>query len=121
MQQLRHARFLARLVLVWFALAIGVAVAAPIVKPQSMELICSGTGAFKLLVKGDDGTQALASHTLDCPLCATGGAPPPTAVVVPSMPQPLGYAAQSIPSARIAVLTAAPLPARGPPGAPLVR
>ena len=39
MQALRNASFLARLVLAWFALAIGVAVASPIVKPKSMELL----------------------------------------------------------------------------------
>ena len=58
MQTLRHAHFLARFVLVWFALAIGVAIASPIVNPQAIELICSGSGgAMKLLVKSDDGAR----------------------------------------------------------------
>jgi hypothetical protein len=77
MQSLRQAAFLARLVLAWFALAIGVAVASPLVKPQAIELICSGSGAMKVLVKGDDGKPAASHHTLDCPLCATLDAPPP--------------------------------------------
>ena len=54
--RLRHGRFLARLVLAWFALAIGVAVASPLVKPQAIELVCSGNGAIKLLVKAGDKT-----------------------------------------------------------------
>jgi len=115
MDRLRQARFLARLVLAWFALAIGVAVAAPVIQPQALELVCTGGGPMKLLVKGDGGSTPAKVHTLDCPLCATAGAPPPaTAIDVPPA-QPLGRAVQPIPAARIAALTAAPLPARGPP------
>jgi hypothetical protein len=114
MQALRNASFLARLVLAWFALSIGVAVASPLVQPQSIELICSGAGAMKLLVKDADGGQTQPGTTLDCPLCASLAAPPPAALGV-AMPQPLGRSTQSIPSARLAALTAAPLPARGPP------
>jgi hypothetical protein len=119
MQSLRRARFLARLVLAWFALSLGVAIASPLVKPSGIEVICSGTGAMKLLVKGDaDGGKPASSHTLDCPLCASIAAPPPAVrtdlVFVPA----LGHAVQPIPAARIAALTAAPLPARGPPSLP---
>ena len=49
MQALRNASFLARLVLAWFALAIGVAVASPVLKTQSFELICSGGSGMQLL------------------------------------------------------------------------
>ena len=116
MNALRNAHLLARFVLVWFALSIGVAIASPLVKPQAMELICSGSGAVKLLIQTDDGGQEVASFTLDCPLCATSSAPPPPATRLTSEPaQPLAYVLQSIPAARIASLTAAPLPARGPP------
>ncbi|MES2940455.1 MAG: DUF2946 family protein [Pseudomonadota bacterium] len=116
MQRLRNAATLARWVLVWFALSLGVAVASPLVKPQAVDLVCSAGGAIKLVVKGEmsDGTTA-ASHTLDCPLCIPLAAPPPAAQVVLPAPQPLGRAVQPIPAARIAALTAAPLPARGPP------
>ena len=115
MQFLRNASFLARLVLAWFALSIGVAVAAPLVKPVGVELICSA-GVMKLLVKSDDGSKT-SSHTLDCPLCASLDAPPSVPQAdVPFVPA-LSHAVQSIPSARIAALTAAPLPARGPPSA----
>lgn len=113
MQRLRHARFLARLVLAWFALSLGVAIASPLVKPVDLQLVCSVAGA-KLLVKGDSGDKT-AGHTLDCPLCAATGAPPPLGVVGLVYEPPLAHVLQSVPAARIAALTAAPLPARGPP------
>jgi hypothetical protein len=115
MQRLRTARHLARLVLVWFALSLGVAVASPLVNPQSFELLCSGSGTMKLLVKAGDGSPAPAKHGLDCPLCASVGAPPPMASATAPWAPPLGHVLQSIPSARIAALTAAPPPGRGPP------
>ncbi len=118
MHRLRTASTLARLVLVWFALSIGVAIASPIVQPRAMELICSGSGAMKLLVKTDDGSQEVSSsHTLDCPLCASHAGPPPKVAGFAAQPLPLGHLLQSIPAARIAALTAAPLPPRGPPSA----
>ena len=115
MNRLRQAHFFARLVLAWFVLALGVAVASPVINPQGMELVCSGSGAMKLLVKSDDGTQVSVGHTLDCPLCATVGAPPPVIAQQAVPAQPLSYALQPLPAAHIAALTAAPLPARGPP------
>jgi hypothetical protein len=115
MQTLRNANLLARFVLVWFALSIGVAIASPIVKPQGMELICAGTGVMKLLAKTDDGTQPASGHTLDCPLCASISAPPQVVRLTAEPIQPLAHVLQSIPAAHIALLTAAPLPARGPP------
>lgn len=117
MQSLRNARFIARLVLAWFALYIGAAVAAPLVAPQGFELVCSGVGMVKLIVKSDDGTAGTEPVSMQCPLCAPGGAPPPPALSLRVQPaQPLAYASWPIPAARIAALTAAPLPARGPPG-----
>lgn len=115
MQSLRNAHLLARFVLVWFALSIGVAIASPIVKPQALELICSGAGVMKVLVKTDDGTKEVARHTLDCPLCISISAPPPVARLTAEPIQALAHVLQSIPAAHIASLTAAPLPARGPP------
>lgn len=116
MQALRNARLITRFVLVWFALSIGAAIASPLVKPQALELICSGSGVMKVLVQNDDGSSTeVSSRMLDCPLCASSGAPPPVARVVAEPVQPLGYVLQTIPAAHIAALTAAPLPARGPP------
>jgi hypothetical protein len=108
------ARRCARWILVWFALSIGVATASPVLNPQSMELVCSSGGAMKIVVKSGDGTQAVSSHTLDCPMCAPVALPPPVAIHFEPV-QPLAYVLQPIPAAHIAALTAAPLPARGPP------
>lgn len=115
MQILRNARFITRFMLVWFALYLGAAVASPLVNPQAAELICSSAGVMKLIVQTDDGAKEVSGAMLDCPLCATGGAPPPSFVAWAEPRQPLAYVLQSIPSAHIASLTAAPLPARGPP------
>ncbi len=114
---LRRSRFLARLVLAWFVLSLGAAVASPIVAPQGLEVICSSAGVMKVLVRAADGSVSEVSKPmLDCPACAAPVAAPPPVVgtqVVP--PQPLAYALQSLPSAHIAARIAAPLPARGPP------
>jgi hypothetical protein len=117
MQPLRQARFLARLVLAWFVLAMGVAIASPVVQPKATQLVCSG-GTMKLLVHGD-GDEPATSHTLDCPLCATPAAPPPV-IAATGVQVGLSYIAQPVPAARLAARTAAPLPARGPPSLPLV-
>src|SRR3569832_1731155 len=113
MQALRRAHFLARLALAWFAMSLGVAIASPLVKPVDLQLVCSVAGA-KLLVKGETGDKTTA-RSLDCPLCIAAGAPPPAPTVTVAFAPPLAHAANSIPAARIAALTAAPLPARGPP------
>ena len=120
LQTLRNAHRITRLVLVWFVLSLGAAIASPLVNPQTTELICSGTGVMKLLVKNadgtiDDGGIEVASRMLDCPLCASVSAPPPAHSVAAEPAQPLGYVLQTIPAAHIAALTAAPPPGRGPP------
>jgi hypothetical protein len=79
MQTLRNARLIARLVLVWFALSLGAAIASPLVAPKASELVCSGA-SVKLIVQGADGEMAEMGHSaLDCPLCAVMNAPPPVA------------------------------------------
>lgn len=55
MSALRPARSLARLVLAWFVLALGIAVASPLVKPQSWQMVCSAAGTVKLLNIDDAG------------------------------------------------------------------
>lgn len=107
---------LGRAVLAWFALSLGAAVASPLVSPQSLELVCSGAGVMKIVVKTDDGAQEMGAAHLDCPMCMPLLAPPPPAAAGAGEPHaPLSYALRSIPAARIAAATAAPLPARGPP------
>ena len=114
-----HPRFLGlvgRWVLLWFALSIGAAVASPIVHPQAVELVCSSAGSIKVVVHTEDGVQEMGASHMDCPLCVLTGAPPPSpAAAAFDLPQPLGRVVQSIPAARLAAATAAPLPARGPP------
>ena len=115
MERIRHALNLTRLVLVWFALSVGVAIASPMVNPQAMDLVCTSTGSMKLVVQGDDDNTAASSHTLDCPLCASMSAPPPALNTQLSHASPLAHALRPVVAAHIASLTAPPLPSRGPP------
>ncbi|WP_198971948.1 DUF2946 family protein [Xylophilus sp. ASV27] len=117
MHALRQLRHLTRFLLVWFALYLGAAAASPLVAPQSFDVICSGAGMVKLVLKtADGGVHEAKASAMDCPLCAPGGAPPaPSTHGVAAPVQPLAYVLRAIPAARIAALTAAPLPARGPP------
>lgn len=120
MQTLRNAHFIARLVLVWFALSIGVAIASPMVKPQSLQLICSGTGAIKIISSDADGKAATtpsstSTHTLDCPLCAAMAAPPPVDANHLAFAAPLGYTSPARAAASPVPFFATPPPARGPP------
>ena len=114
MQRLRHAIQLTRLVLVWFALSVGVAIASPVVNPQGMDLVCTSTGSMKLVVQGDD-EAAASSHTLDCPLCASISTPPPALNTALTQASPLAHVMQPLAAAHMAALTAPPLPSRGPP------
>ena len=115
MQALRNASFLARLVLAWFALSIGVAVASPVVKTQVLELICSGGSGMQLLVHGDANGAPAAGHTPDCPLCASFASLPATAQGVTYAKLSPSQVFQSNPAPRIAALAAPPPPARAPP------
>ncbi len=117
MQALRNSITLTRLVMAWFVLTLGIAVASPIVNPQAMEMVCSAGGSMKMIVIDDNGPQDMAdAHSaLDCPLCLGIAAPPPLAAQHVTTPQPLGLALQPIVSARIAAFGGASLPPRGPP------
>ena len=80
------ACLLGRCVLAWFALSMGAAVASPLVQPHGFELICTSTGAVKLIVIGDDGSSdhiVLGAGHLDCPMCLPHAAPPPPALQLP--------------------------------------
>jgi hypothetical protein len=103
-------------VLAWFMASLGVAIAAPLMHPQPIQLICSSTGTVMLMMQTDDGTlDELGSAGMECPLCAAAGAPPASCAAHPLSPLPLAHALQPVEAARITVATAAPLPARGPP------
>lgn len=115
MNALRTLSVLRLWVLAWFVASMGVAMASPLVNPQSIEVICSGAGTIKLLVQTDDGSVDMGSMGMDCPLCSIAGAPPSVPTAFIPLPQPLAHAVQPVQAARIAAITAAPLPARGPP------
>ena len=118
LQSLRNAPILPRLVLVWFALFLGVAVASPLVKPEASQWVCSALGGMKLVTAdatGDDVGVPVAHTALDCPFCLPVIAPP----VVDVLAQfPLGnwsHVLQTLTSARLASLLGQPWQARAPP------
>lgn len=117
---LRNSPWLAKLALLWFAVTLGVAVASPMVNPQTELVICTGAGMLKVMLAEDGTVTTVAADTGDalfCPLCLVGGAPTPFVVNTVAPPQPLSHVLQSIPAARIAALTTAHPPARAPPKA----
>jgi hypothetical protein len=115
MQTLRNAHLIARFVLLWFALSVGVAIASPLVKPQSVRMVCSASGASKVIVGDADDQSGSLLRAIHCPLCVGVGAPPPLEIVAFSLAPPLGYAPPLQNPVRIAPVATAPPPARGPP------
>ena len=106
---------LARIVLVWFALFIGVAVASPIFNPTETQMVCSSSGGMKMVSSSQEDGDSPVATNMDCPLCS------PVAPVLPacSAPlenlSPLAHALHPVAAALIVSLTAPPLPSRGPP------
>lgn len=120
LQRLRRhgAGLLGRVALLWFALSLGAAIAAPIVRPVALELVCTSSGAMKLVVTGDEGLPTAGAAHLDCPLCMPAGAPPPVVPgALPALPQAPRHVAPLAATAHRRVAAAPPLPARGPPAA----
>jgi hypothetical protein len=112
---LRTTRLMARAVLLWWCLALGLATVAPLAQAQGSRMVCSASGTV-MLVNADTGAPAgQGAHSLDCALCLLTGAPPPSAQSDFSVPpRPLAIAANAAPSAH-AWRSAAPPPGRGPP------
>lgn len=112
---LRRALFV-RIVLAWFALFVGSAIATPLIKPTSLQMVCAGAGGMKLALSDGDGTEPAAGAGMECPLCTTGllAAPPAQRGVV-TQANALAHALRPIAAAHIASATAPPLPSRGPP------
>jgi len=112
---LRTTRLLARAVLLWWCLALGLATIAPLAQAHGSRMVCSASGAV-MLVDGESGAPVgQASHGLDCALCLVTGAPSPashTDFSVPTSPQALisSAGANAAPWR-----SAAPPPGRGPP------
>lgn len=115
MDRLRNARFIARLVLAWFALSLGAAIASPMVSPKATLLVCSGA-SMKVLVQDASGEVTEMGHNaLDCPLCAVMNAPPPTPVAVIAPPPLLSHVLLPTEATRIAARLGAAWQARAPP------
>jgi len=112
---LRTTRLLARAVLLWWCLALGLATVAPLAQALGSRMVCSVAGMV-MLVDGESGTPVgQSAHGLDCVLCLVTGAPPPAAHTnfsVPTSPQaPISSAGPTAHTWR----SAAPSPGRGPP------
>ena len=114
MEILRRAHRLTRLVLVWFALSVGFAIAAPVVQPQSLEMVCSGTGGMKMMMLDDQGALPdPGGHMKDCRLCVITGAPVTPVVFIPH--QPPAQAPAPVLPVPVVAQAAAPFCARAPP------
>ncbi|MEZ5605851.1 MAG: hypothetical protein R3E52_01655 [Burkholderiaceae bacterium] len=115
----RHAAgLLGRALLLWLALTLGAATAAPLVNPPTLELVCTSAGALTLVAHDGDGAPGMGAAHLNCPMCLPAGAPPPVApAVLPALPQPPRHTRATAPATRRAAASAPPLPARGPPTA----
>lgn len=107
-----------RWVVACFLLALGTAIAGPLIAPSATQIICSSVGQVKLVVVGGDGEVAEVkgmASAADCALCTMPALLPPPPGAPPASAMPLARALQPIEAARIASITGAPLPARGPP------
>ncbi len=126
MQSLRHAKHISSLVLVWFVLSIGVAVAAPLMQTQNAFMVCSSNGMYQIMLDGDEyndpGATGRLNPKLKCPLCLLLDAPPNLLsnvckMAFPPIANTLEDSETTVP---VAGQCAAPLPARGPPGTAFV-
>ncbi len=115
MQTLRNSKFITKLVLVWFALFIGSAVASTVIKPENLQMVCATGGMMKMVDTSSDDGEVKGSASMDCPLCASVTAPPSPSTVHFEQTSPLAHALQPVAAAHIASVTAPPLPSRGPP------
>ncbi len=124
--RLRNAHRLILAVLLLYIATLGMAIAAPILKTQGSNFLCTSTGIKYVSssgeitdISGDDQEDEpgkMQGHSLECSLCVPSGITPdlPSLNVSPPV-HTLSYATRSIPAARLAFLVSAPLPARGPP------
>lgn len=103
------------MVLVWFGLVLGSAVAASLTGATSIQLVCTSGGALKALETGDADGGARPLSPLDCPLCLTVS-PPPLLRGIAAVPARGALAGGPWPAVpALAAAAAPPLPSRGPP------
>ncbi len=109
-------RRLARLVLAWYVLFVGVSVLAATLQPKTLDVVCSSMGIMKVVVQGEGGDAQLRS-SMDCPLCAhaTPALPPPSVAHLAHVADARSHIVQRLPAAVLLARTAPPLPSRGPP------
>jgi hypothetical protein len=115
MQSLRSSKFIAKLVLVWFALFLGSAIASTVIQSDHLQMVCATGGVMKMVDSSSDDGELKASASMDCPLCASVTAPAPPLTAHFEKLSSLAHALHPIAAAHIASVTAPPLPSRGPP------
>ncbi|WP_431777852.1 DUF2946 family protein [Ottowia caeni] len=113
-QRMHHR--IARFMLAWFALVLGVAAASPLVNPQAVQMVCSANGSIKLVADtGEELTDTSRAHTLDCALCLLANTPPHASAALPVPPMGVAQVLAPRTPEPVLELLGAPLPARGPP------
>lgn len=101
-------------VMAWFFACLGTAVAAPLVQPRTLEVVCSGAGSA-LVVHAPGGEAPAGPLGLDCALCLLGSAPPlPAQARLPALPVSTPLPAAP-PGVHAVAPMATPPPARAPP------
>jgi hypothetical protein len=118
LKTLRNAKFLTRLVLVWFVLFMGVAVASPLVKPEAAHLVCSAIGGVKLVqvdASGADVDGTVTQTALTCPACLPLMAPTAADMLAPLPTGHLSHVLRPLPASWLASLLGQPWQARAPP------
>ena len=67
---------LGQMMLAWLVLSVGAASAAPILHPQSLEIVCPSAGEVRLVSKTDDGHPSSNASHRECAMCLPFSAPP---------------------------------------------
>ena len=116
LQALRNAHTLTRLVLVWLALFVGAAVATPLLKSPSVEMVCSGAGGTKMVQTDAADTSRLWDYaSLDCPACLPLIAPPVAIAAAGLFSADLLHCLWPVSSAPLSSRQGQPWQARAPP------
>lgn len=111
----RSLRSLRLWVLAWFVLAVGMATASPVLRPQALEIICTSGGASRLMVHTEGALVAHHTAGLECPLCLPAAAPGASPMALPlGIALPASTHAAQRPEPITQAAAACPL-ARGPP------
>ncbi len=113
----RQTRSLRGWVLACLLLAWGLAWAAPLLKPPTLNLVCSAAGGVQLIELADDGQPAgnTGHQALDCALCLPSSLPPPAAPAMPVIEAGPAAGRLSLAALLVPTVSAKPPPARGPP------